>query len=146
MVLLATEDGIVLKDGIPVKTSISNSGYLKFQVNENGKYKNYNVHRIVAEQLVPNPKNLREVNHENHIKTDNRPVNLRWVSHRENINMMREHRGAHSRAKLNELQVRIILRSTDLRPKYLSKVFSVSRHTIHNIRSRKTWKEYVSER
>lgn len=41
-------------------------------------------HRIIAQQFIPNPDNLTQVDHINRIKTDNRIENLRWVSNSEN--------------------------------------------------------------
>ncbi len=43
------------------------------------------VHRLVAETHVPNPLKLRDVNHINHNKGDNRAANLEWVTHQDNI-------------------------------------------------------------
>lgn len=51
----------------------------------NGKTKTRNVHRLVAEAFIPNPGGLRDVNHKNGDKSDNKVSNLEWVSHRDNI-------------------------------------------------------------
>lgn len=43
------------------------------------------VHVLVATEFIGLPGVGQEVNHKNGIKTDNRPENLEWVSHAENI-------------------------------------------------------------
>ena len=42
-------------------------------------------HRLIAETLLPNPKNLEEVNHIDEDKTNNKLSNLQWMSHRDNL-------------------------------------------------------------
>jgi hypothetical protein len=42
--------------------------------------KNVPLHRVICEQFIPNPDNLPQTDHKNRDKTDNRLLNLRWVS------------------------------------------------------------------
>lgn len=51
-------------------------------VHLNNKFKT--VHRLVLSTFIPNINNLREVNHINGIKSDNRLDNLEWISSSEN--------------------------------------------------------------
>lgn len=44
----------------------------------------YLIHRLVADAFIPNPNNLETVHHVNHVRGDNRAINLRWLSNSEN--------------------------------------------------------------
>lgn len=61
-----------------VKPSEDYSGYLRLR--------GFLVHRLVARAFIPNPLGLRDVDHIDGNKTNNRVENLRWVSHKENCN------------------------------------------------------------
>lgn len=65
--------------------SLRKSGnYLRVALCNAGVQEIMDVHRIVAINFIKNPNNLREVNHKNKNKLDNRVKNLDWVSSREN--------------------------------------------------------------
>lgn len=48
--------------------------------------------RAVALAFVDNPKDLSDVDHINNDKTDNRAINLQWLSHKENMRKMHRQR------------------------------------------------------
>ncbi len=78
-----SEDGRVYscKRNRFLKSYQTRFGYPAIKLEGKGKY----IHRLVAETLIPNSEDKPEVNHINHIKTDNRKENLEWVSRNENV-------------------------------------------------------------
>lgn len=54
-------------------------GYMYVMIN----YKNYRVHRLVAETFIPNPDNKPTVDHIDRNKTNNSIRNLRWATTQE---------------------------------------------------------------
>lgn len=64
--------------------SLNHNGYLDVCLSKNKKGKVCQVHRLVAIAFIPNPENKPCTNHKNGIKTDNRAVNLEWVTESEN--------------------------------------------------------------
>lgn len=65
-------------------------GYLFCKViNKKGKTRFKGVHRLVALAFVPGREKGMEVNHINKNRKDNRPCNLEWITHTENVRYSR---------------------------------------------------------
>ena len=59
-------------------------GYQRVALYREGREHKKLVHRLIAENFIPNPNNKPQVDHINRIRTDNRISNLRWVNNKEN--------------------------------------------------------------
>lgn len=75
-------------------------GYLCVSLWKDNKQRHPKLHKIVAEAFIPNPNNLRDVNHLDENKYNNRVDNLEWSSHKDNINYgSRNERSNNTRSK-----------------------------------------------
>lgn len=61
------------------------TGYLRVNLWKNGIGSTKNVHRLVAESFIENPKNKRLVNHKDCNKSNNNISNLEWATDSENM-------------------------------------------------------------
>ncbi len=94
-----------------LKPWLIGNGYEMVMLYKTGeKPRKFLVHRLVAMTYISNPNNLREVNHKNGNRLDNRIKNLEWISSKENkihaikLGLYRSHE------KLTPKQVRAIRR------------------------------------
>ncbi len=71
------------KDVPILKTRICR-GYERVTIYKNGKRKDFQVHRLVADAFIPNPDNKPQVNHIDGNKLNNVVENLEWVTRSEN--------------------------------------------------------------
>ncbi|MEK4970688.1 HNH endonuclease [Cytobacillus sp. FSL R7-0696] len=68
-----------------LKTHVNRYGYNQVGLTNEGKVKQYLVHRLVAEHFLINPLNKTQVNHIDGNKQNNSIQNLEWVTPKENI-------------------------------------------------------------
>lgn len=68
-----------------VKPYINNKGYLCINLYKDSKVYKYQIHRLLAIIFIPNPNNLKEVNHIDGNPLNNDLTNLEWVTHKQNI-------------------------------------------------------------
>lgn len=135
-----------------IKTQKTDRGYLNVVLNRDKKQHWRRVHRLMLETFVgPRPEGT-EGCHKNDIKIDNRPENLYWGTHSENMkdafrNGGRDTHGEkNSRAKLNTLQVRIIRRLIELNSltqAEIGRIFNVGQTAISCIKLNKRWKRRI---
>jgi len=64
---------------------LAKNGYFQIILHNNGKKRQFQVHRLVCAAYIGEMPEGREVNHKNGIKTDNRVENLEYVTHSENM-------------------------------------------------------------
>ena len=102
-----------------IKPFINTTGYKTVLLIKERSKKHKLIHRLIAEMFIPNPYNKPCIDHINRVRTDNRIQNLRWVTHKENMNneLTKKHlRVAHRGRKATE-ETKMKLREINTRNK-----------------------------
>jgi len=65
---------------------VSKYGYVRVDLSKGNKgRKQFFLHRLIAETLIPNPNNLECVDHIDGDKLNNHPSNLQWITRGDNV-------------------------------------------------------------
>lgn len=140
-----------------IKTQhISNAGYPILVLSHNNKYRNVNVHKLVAEAFISVRPEGMQVNHKDGCKTNNRADNLEWITvpnnmrHAITTGLKRVHSGEtprlqgenNPRAKLTAEKVRAIraAHAAGEKPSSLARQYDIRKEAIWKILWRKSWK------
>ena len=78
--------GRVKRNGTILHQSLNTYGYCQVSLCNNGDIKNHLVHRLVANEFLPNPERHPQVNHIDGNKKNNAVTNLEWCTQAENNN------------------------------------------------------------
>lgn len=130
---------IILKPSTPDKYW----SYKRVYLCNEGKQVTIGVHRLVAQAFIPNPESKSQVNHINGDKTDNRALNLEWVSASTNIKhsylLGRRTLKGREAKKLTKDQIEKIKQLYDAgkSKREIMSIFKVSWSTIHRYTSKK---------
>lgn len=119
-------------------------GYRTIQL---GRGNRYYVHHLVLEAFVCQRTKSQEVNHRNGVKSDNRLVNLEYLTASDNQlhavkTGLKKHGAKAFKAKLEEWQVMVAALDVASGDSYsvVARKFDVSPATIRDIWKRRTWK------
>lgn len=123
------------------------SGYVHISLTNNGKGRNFKLHRLVAIAFIPNPENKPQVNHIDGNKLNNLPSNLEWNTSKENINHAWE--TGLSKAKkgvncnLSKLEDKDVLNIRKLKEttssKDIAKIYNINVSAVNKIIKKTTW-------
>ena len=67
-----------------MKSRFDKHGYKRINLSKQNKKKTYFIHQLVARTYLPNENNYFCVDHINTMRDDNRLINLRWCSVKQN--------------------------------------------------------------
>lgn len=146
---IITENGEVINkhNNRTVKPQKNNKGYLRVSIGKKLVF----VHRLVAQQYIPNPHNLPQVNHKDGNKINNNYKNLEWVSNQGNRTHAVEN-GLHLSGeqcpwhKLKDKDVEYIRQCNNMTVNELAKKFNVTSGYIRELKAyinRKQMKRYA---
>lgn len=126
-----------------LKVSPDRLGYIRARIMRNdGTSYNVGLHQLVASAFLgPCPEGL-EIDHLDRNKSNNRPGNLEYVTHAENLRRAREQGNWSAVSKTRKLTIEQVaeIRNSTLTQRTLAVQFGLSQVAVHYIKSGKTYK------
>lgn len=133
-----------------IKQRENSDGYMEVTLGTlDNRHAGVRVHRIVAEQFLPNPLNLPEVNHKDYDRKNNCVDNLEWVTHNQNVsysvdaghyNGCKGEKNGRAKISWNDVDCIRELYNSGTRIYQIAKEFNLPYSTVFNIVKYKTWK------
>lgn len=142
-IVVFSDGSVRLPSGKITKGSKSSNGYMRVSI----KKKFYYVHRLIAQQFLPNPENLPQVNHKDMDTTNNAVSNLEWCdnghnvrhSYENNISRKRSVSGNSRKSKLTDDQVVWVIDNLGkISQREMARQLGVSHRVIYHIKTGKT--------
>lgn len=146
-----SEDGIIINSltGNALKQNAAKKGHLRVTLCGNNIRKNFSVHRLVALVYIPNPHNYPFVCHKDNNPKNNHYLNLRWDNNYGNMQdrklagryyeQIGEKNYSHKLTEKEVLQIKELLKSTELTQQLIANKFNISRTTINDIKYHRSW-------
>lgn len=149
----ASSEGVIYstrKSGFrPLKPKLRRDGYHEVCLYKDRKQHYRMVHRLIAAAFIENAEEKPCVNHKNGVKTDNRLVNLEWVTYSENTAHAFE-TGLITRigeqsafCLITEEQAREccrLLQDTDTTIVQIAEMLGIGKDAVSKIRRKESWK------
>jgi hypothetical protein len=141
-----------------LKVHLNRHGYLVCQVRQEvNRYKNIQIHCLVAECFVGDKPVGKIVNHIDGVKTNNAPENLEYVTYSENINHAYKNglrgrptcfpyikqTGKHPQAKIDEdmaKRIKILKLETNWGARKIAKALDLPRSLVAHVIGGRSWK------
>lgn len=91
-----SKSGHVKHDGHTLKPFLNNSGYELIRVKkDDGSHSTVPLHRLLGLTFIPNPAGLSDIDHIDSDRLNNSLDNLRWISHRQNLQRRQNNGGCY---------------------------------------------------